>query len=152
MKTRAVITVMSIALLVSGAAAVELEDVQEIDQQTLEDYRQEANQYSDRVPPFVEDLVGHKDVNVYIEDNSSTNHSFSLEVNRSEIKSVSNESVESPDIEVWTSTETIDDITSSNSTVEEAKTAVRQDNIRYRAHDPWTSIKLAVAESFMDFV
>ncbi len=148
MKQRLVITAISLALLM--APAVTAADFN-LDQENLDDYRETANNHSEELPKFVKDLVGDQDINIYIDRNLSETYNLSLQMNGTEIENIDNQSLEKPDLEVWTSTDIIQNISESEQPVEEIKTAINEDKIEYQANDTWTKIKLFFAETFMDF-
>lgn len=148
MKQRLVITAISLALFLAPAATAAEFDV---DQENLDDYREMANNHSDELPDFVKDLVGDQDINVYIDSNLSESYNLSLQMNGTEIENIDNQSLEQPDLEVWTSADIIQNISESDQPVEQMRTAINEDEIEYQANDTWTKIKLFFAETFMDF-
>lgn len=148
MKRNLVITAISLALFMAPAAtAAELD----LDQQSLNDYKDMANNHTDELPEFVKGLVEDQDINVYIDRNKSETYNLSLQMNGTQIETVDNQSLEQPDIEVWTSTEIIENISESDQPVQDIKSAINEDEIEYQANDTWTKIKLFFAEAFMNF-
>jgi len=146
MKQRAVITAISLALFMAPAATAADFD---LDQESLNDYKDTANQHSDQLPDFVKDLVDDQDINVYIDRNQSESYNLSLQMNGTRVETIDNQSLEQPDIEVWTSTDIIENISESEQPVEQIRTAIDEDEIEYQANDTWTKIKLFFAETFM---
>lgn len=148
MKQRSVITVISLALfMVPATTAAEFD----LNQDSLTEYKQIANQNSDQLPDFVKDLVGNQDINIYINQNMSESYNLSLQMNGTNVETIDNRSLEQPDVEVWTSTEIINNISESENPVEQMKKAINEDKVKYQANDTWTKIKLFFAEKFMNF-
>lgn len=147
MKRRAVITAVSLCLFLAPAAtAAELET----DQNSLSEYKEVANQNSEQLPDFVKDLIGDKDISIYIDANESQSHNLSLQMNGTQVETIDNQSLENPDVEVWTSSRIIQNISESEEPVEQMKSAINEDDIEYQANDAWTKIKLFFAETFMN--
>lgn len=147
MKRRAIITVVSLALFMAPAAtAAEFDS----DQESLNNYKDIANNHSDELPEFVKDLVGDQDINIYIDRNQSESYNLSLQMNGTQVKNISNQSLEQSDIEVWTSTEIIENISESDQPVEDMRAAINEEKIEYQANDTWTKIKLFFTETFMN--
>jgi hypothetical protein len=147
MKQRSVITAISLALFMAPAAtAAELQ----MNQDSLSDYKEVANQNSDQLPGFVKDLVGNQDINIYIDQNMSESYNLSLQMNGTNVETIDNQSLEQPDVEVWTSTEIINNISESEKPIEQMKTAINEDKVKYQANDTWTKIKLFFAEKVIN--
>lgn len=146
MKRRAVITVISLALFMAPAAtSAELQ----MDQDSLSDYKKVANQNSDQLPDFVKNLVGDQDINIYIDQNQSESHNLSLQMNGTTVETIDSQSLDQPDMEIWTSTKIINNISESEKPVDQMKAAINEDEIEYEANDTWTQVKLFFAETFM---
>lgn len=142
------ITAISLALFMAPAATAAEFD---LDQESLKDYKEIANNHSDELPDFVKDLVGDQDINIYIDRNQSESYNLSFQINGTEIETIDNQSIEQADLEVWTSTEIIQNISESDQPVEQMRTAIDEEEIEYQANDTWTRIKVFFAETFMDF-
>jgi hypothetical protein len=148
MRRKAVITAISLALLVAPAAtAADFGPEQE----TLDEYKDIANQNSDRLPDFVKNLAGNQDINVYIDRQDAESYNLSIQTNSTMIENVEDSSLDQPDIETWTSTRVIENVSESDQPVERIKTAINEEDIEYQANDTWTKIKLFFAETFMNF-
>ena len=148
MKRKLMITAISLALFMAPAATAAEFD---LDQESLKDYKEIANNHSDELPDFVKDLVGDQDINIYIDRNQSESYNLSFQINGTEIETIDNQSIEQADLEVWTSTEIIQNISESDQPVEQMRTAIDEEEIEYQANDTWTRIKVFFAETFMDF-
>lgn len=118
------------------------------------EYQQTANQHTEELPSFVKDLVGDQDINVYIDHqtNESEDYNLSVEMNRTTVENIDNSSLEEPDIEVWTSSKIIENISESEQPVDQMQSAIDSEDIEYQANDTWTSIKLFSAETVMSFL
>jgi len=139
MRRKAVITAISLALLVAPAAtAADFGPEQE----TLDEYKDIANQNSDRLPDFVKNLAGNQDINVYIDRQDAESYNLSIQTNSTMIENVEDSSLDQPDIEIWTSTRVIENVSESDQPVERIKTAINEEDIEYQANDTWTKIKL----------
>jgi len=149
MKLETVITAISLSLILAPAAsAAEFE----LDQNNLSEYKETANQHLDELPDFVKNIVGDQDINVYIDSNKSESHNLSLQMKDTTIETIDSQSLEKPNIEVWTSSEIIEELAEANHSAKELKTSIKEDEIRYQANDTWTKIKLFFAETFMNFL
>jgi len=100
----------------------------------------------------VKNIVGDQDINVYIDSNKSESQNLSLQMKDTTIETIDSQSLEKPNIEVWTSSEIIEELAEANYSAEELKTSIREDEIRYQSNDTWTEIKLFFAETFMNFL
>lgn len=149
MKNRIVITAIFLGLfMASSATAAHLQ----ADQNSLSDYKKVANQNSERLPVFVKDLVRNKNINFYIERSQSENVNLSVQMDGTKVETIENGSLDNPDIEVWTSSKTIHEISDSDKPVDETKSAINQGDIEYQSNDTWTTVKLFIAETFMNFL
>ena len=149
MKRKAIITAISLTLLITPmATAAEIQ----INQDSLSEYKEIANQNSDQLPNFVKDLIGDQDINIYIDRNQSESYNISLQMNGTKIEGIDNQSLEKPDLEVWTSTKVISNISESDQPVERMRNAIDEEEIKYQANDTWTKIKIFFAETFMNLV
>jgi len=148
MRRKAVITAISLALLVAPAATAADFGAE---QETLDEYKDIANQNSDRLPDFVKNLAGNQDINVYIDRQDAESYNLSIQTNSTMIENVEDSSLDQPDIEIWTSTRVIENVSESDQPVERIKTAINEEDIEYQANDTWTKIKLFFAETFMNF-
>lgn len=147
MKKRLVIALSILSLtLVPAATAANFE----LNENKLEEYGETANQYTDELPAFVIDLVNDKNINVYIDSEQTDNYNLSIKMNGTTVEKVKNSSIEDPDLEVWTSTNVIENITESDQPVQTMRSAINNDEIEYQANDTWTKIKLFFAETFMN--
>lgn len=146
MKRKAVITAISLALFMAPAAAFELNEG------NLSEYKETANQHTDELPDFVKDLVGDQDINVYIDRNQSESHNISLQMNNTKVEEIQNQSLQQPDLEVWTSNDVMENISESEQPVQQMQTAIDNEEIRYEANDTWTKVKIFFAETFMNLL
>jgi hypothetical protein len=148
MSKRTIVTAISLVLLimpVTSAAEFNLE------QEILNEYKEVANSNSDKLPDFVKNLVGDQNINVYVNRDHSESFNMSLKMNGTQVEAIGNHSLEDPDLEIWTSTDIIQNISESERPVEQVKAAIDEDKIRYEANDTWTKIQLFFAETFMSF-
>lgn len=148
MKSKVLVTAISALLLAAPAVAAEFNP----GSSDLSDYKQKANQHIDDLPGFVKDLVGDQDINVYVDRNQSENYNFSIQMNETRVEQIGNSSLENPDLEAWTSSRVIENITESEKPVQNMKSAVDTGEIRYQANDVWTKVKIFFAETFMNLV
>ena len=65
------------------------------------------------------------------------------------VQNMTDTALDNPDIEVWTSTEVIQNITESEDPVGDMQEAINNDEIRYEANDTWTKIKLFFTDFFI---
>lgn len=117
--------------------------------ENLDNYKELANSNSDALPDFVKDLIGDQDINIYLDANESESYNLSLQMNGTRVDVIDNSSLDKPDIEVWTSTDIVENITESDQPVDSIRTAIEENEIEYQSNDTWTQIKIFFAEAFM---
>lgn len=146
MERRAIITAISLALFMAPAAtAAEFES----NPDNLTEYKDLVNENFEQLPDFVKNLVGDQNINIYIDRNQSESYNLSLQMNGTQVESINNKSLEQPNIEVWTSTEIIENITESDQPAKQMGSAIDEEKIEYRANDTWTKITLFFAGNLM---
>lgn len=149
MKLKTVITATSLILFLAPiASAAEFQ----MDQKSLSKYKEAANQHSDQLPDFVKDLIGNQNINIYIERNQSESYNLSLQMKGTKVDSIDNQSLENPEIEVWTSTKIIKKVSESDEPVKIMSDAINKNEIEYQANDTWTKVKVIFIETFMKLV
>ena len=150
MNSKTLILATSILLLLMPVTSQTIE----LKEANLTEYEDRANQHTEELPSFVKDLVGDQDINVYIDHHTSESEDYNLsvEMNGTTVEEIESSSLEEPDIEVWTSSKIISNITESEKPVDQMQSAIDSGDIEYQANDTWTSIKLFFAETVMGFL
>lgn len=149
MKTRILATAFLVAMFAATATAQTNTTSMNLDSYNLSEYEDTVNQHTDELPDWIKDLVGDEDVNVYINEGQNDSFNLSIKMDGLKVQNMTDSALDNPKIEVWTSTDVIQNITESEDPVGDMQEAINKGEIRYEANDTWTKVKLFFADLFM---
>lgn len=149
MKTRILATAFLVAMFAATATAQTNTTSMNLDSYNLSEYEDTVNQHTDELPDWIKDLVGDEDVNVYINEGQNDSFNLSIKMDGLKVQNMTDSALDNPKIEVWTSTDVIQNITESEDPVGDMQEAINNGEIRYEANDTWTKVKLFFADLFM---
>lgn len=149
MKTRILATAFLVTMFAATATAQTNTTSMDLDSYNLSEYEDTVNQHTDELPDWIKDLVGDEDVNVYINEGQNDSFNLSIKMDGLKVQNMTDSALDNPKIEVWTSTDVIQNITESEDPVGDMQEAINNGEIRYEANDTWTKVKLFFADLFM---
>jgi len=149
MKTRILATAFLVTMFAATATAQTNTTSMNLDSYNLSEYEDTVNQHTDELPDWIKDLVGDEDVNVYINEGQNDSFNLSIKMDGLKVQNMTDSALDNPKIEVWTSTDVIQNITESEDPVGDMQEAINNGEIRYEANDTWTKVKLFFADLFM---
>jgi len=149
MKTRILATAFLVTMFAATATAQTNTTSMDLDSYNLSEYEDTVNQHTDELPDWIKDLVGDEDVNVYINEGQNDSFNLSIKMDGLKVQNMTDSALDNPKIEVWTSTDVIQNITESEEPVGDMQEAINNGEIRYEANDTWTKVKLFFADLFM---
>jgi len=149
MKTRILATAFLVTMFAATATAQTNTTSMNLDSYNLSEYEDTVNQHTDELPDWIKDLVGDEDVNVYINEGQNDSFNLSIKMDGLKVQNMTDSALDNPKIEVWTSTDVIQNITESEEPVGDMQEAINNGEIRYEANDTWTKVKLFFADLFM---
>lgn len=149
MKTRILFAAFLVAVFAAAGTAQSNTTSMDFDSYNISEYEDTANQHTDELPQWIKDLVGDENINVYINQGQNDSFNLSIQMDGLKVQNMTDTALENPDIEVWTSTEVIQNITESEDPVGDMQEAINNDEINYEANDTWTKIKLFFADLFI---
>lgn len=149
MKTRILATAFLVGMFAATATAQTNTTSMNLDSYNLSEYEDTVNQHTDELPDWIKDLVGDEDVNVYINEGQNDSFNLSIKMDGLKVQNMTDSALDNPKIEVWTSTDVIQNITESEDPVGDMQEAINNGEIRYEANDTWTKVKLFFADLFM---
>lgn len=149
MKTRILFAAFLVAAFAATGAAQTNTTTMDFDSYNLSEYEDTANQHTDELPGWIKDLVGGENINIYINEGQDDAFNLSIKMDGLKVQNMTDTALDNPDIEVWTSTEVIQNITESEDPVGDMQEAINNDEIRYEANDTWTKIKLFFTDFFI---
>lgn len=149
MKTRILATAFLVAMFAATATAQTNTTSMDLDSYNLSEYEDTVNQHTDELPDWIKDLVGDEDINLYINEGQNDSFNLSIKMDGLKVQNMTDSALDNPKIEVWTSTDVIQNITESEDPVGDMQEAINNGEIRYEANDTWTKVKLFFADLFM---
>lgn len=144
MKDKAIVLVTLTIFFAAGSAALQA------DQNSLSQYQEQVNQNSDQIPGFVKALIGDQNINIYIDQGEPEARNLSLEMSGLRVEEIDNRSLENPDLEVWASSGTIENVTESENSLQQLKNTLDNGRIDYQTNGAWTKVKMFFAETFIE--
>ncbi|MFB6193285.1 MAG: hypothetical protein ABEK00_03460 [Candidatus Nanohaloarchaea archaeon] len=147
MKKKVLLAVLVVGL--TGVTAAQSFSQEQVQQANLTKYENTINNYTSELPGWIQNLIGDQDINIYVNQGQNNSFNISVKMDGLKVEQINDSALESPDIEVWTSTDVVEKVVESENPVSEMKKAINNDKIRYQANNTWTKVKIFFADLFM---
>jgi hypothetical protein len=127
-------------ILLPGLAAAE------VTQQDLDQFREVANSNTDKIPDFVETLVGNQNINIHLED---TNQTVSIQTTGTAVAEASFDSWNNPTLVVWTEEATVQELMNSTTPRTDLEQALESGDISYEVNGLVNQLKFFFAQTII---
>lgn len=147
MKKKVLLAALVVGL--TGVTAAQSFSQEQVQQANLTKYENTINNYTSELPGWIQNLIGDQDINIYVNQGQNNSFNISVKMDGLKVEQINDSALESPDLEVWTSTDVVEKVVESENPVSEMKKAINNDKIRYQANNTWTKVKIFFADLFM---
>lgn len=142
-------TVLTLALvfLVAGVSGHQF-NLENLEQDTLPHYQQDANIYSEEVPSYLNSLIGDQTINVRI-DSPGTEKEVGVKMNGTTVSDLQMGGYPEPTLQINTTEDQISNISTADQPIKVLNNQLKNDEVDYKTRGFMNSLRFSMAKQLL---